>query len=149
MVVLAALVAAVFFAAPAQAANWSDLRYMSDCDDNGCMTVGYRVDLSQSTGYQIDSVKIMAAGTSSGLVRIDGHGLSCWNENSVIKWQRSGADTDLNPGQVKKWLPGTILPDAHKLVCGWTFTQVFTNKQVNGCTKVLDTRSDPPVSGGC
>lgn len=145
---LSGLVAA---APPASATTWSGVRSMSDCAGNGCLTVYYQVDLSDSAGFTLVSVKISAAGagTLHNYQGTDGKGASCWNDRNVIKWSKGNTATSLDPGTTKEWNPTDVWSDATSLTCGWYYADLFiTSGPINECAKVKAYHASEQT-GGC
>lgn len=135
---------------PSQASvNWSPAYSHTDCQGNGCLTLYYRIDLSHSVGFYVEGYKISAAGGGVTYQGAGGKGGSIWNENFVVKWSIGGSASSLNPGQSKFWDLEIAMPDAARLVAGWSWEDIFVpGTDVNQCAKVTVKHSDWST-GGC
>lgn len=147
------------FASPAQAdANWSSLRYGWDKDNHVELEIWWKVDLNDpDEGFKLERVTITAEKHDATFYdHIDGHGLSAWNDRSVIKWQKDGSQTNLYPSDTnpdwKSWDTAVIMSTSHTLTVGFAFNVVSATggAGVNGCTKIKIERGNPnPIAGFC
>jgi hypothetical protein len=129
-IVMALVMAAGVLAAtlaPAQAYNWSAAKSVKDCSANACIQINYNTDLD-GTGMLLAGVKIYATG---GLGTV-GHGIKCWNENSVIKWKVSSGTNLLHSDSSLAWSIGDIWGGAIKIVCRYDFDAEYVAGELPG-----------------
>lgn len=125
--VLLAVAGVIASAVSAQAYNWSAAKSVKDCTQNACIQINYNTD-NDGTGMLLAGVKIYATG---GLGTV-GHGIKCWNENYVVKWQKSSGTNLLHGDSSLAWSIGDIWGGAIKIVCRYDFDAEFVAGEVPG-----------------
>lgn len=134
--------------------TWSDIKTHSDFAGNGQLQVNYRTEVGArgeaTDGFYLESVRIHADSGGIFYQGIDGLGLSCWNDQLVVKFRRDASQTDLNPGQSRVWDTEIAMPDSSTLTCGWYFKDVFApGDDLNQCAKVKVWHNEDWQSGTC
>jgi len=127
LTVVMAVVLLVAAMTPAQAYNWSQEKSVKDCSANACIQINYNTDLD-GTGMLLGGVKIYATG---GLGTV-GHGIKCWNENSVIKWQKTSGTNLAHGNSSLAWSIADIWSGAIKIVCRYDFDAEYVAGELPG-----------------
>lgn len=116
--------------------TWSDPKDHTDCSGGGCLKLTYRTRLGNqySDGMYVEAVTISTGGGIT-YYGAEGHGLSVWNDKSVIKWQTN--NDSLNKNSSRNFDLEIMMTQSVTATAGWAFVDVFVpGGNLNQCAKV-------------